>query len=151
MIWCCRSCRADHSCSPDLIPVPGTPYAMEWTKRKERSKSSSCHSFWPKAEVRFAIYFQSIFDYKRLAFHCHSCGSGCCCGIGLVPGPGTFVCFRHINKYCNSFKKLNECLVPHHHPQKKDWPLFRIEQFVDLCLFCVTYFNNYSGFIKMRL
>lgn len=24
--------------------------------------------------------------------HCHCSGSGCCCGVDLIPGPGTFIC-----------------------------------------------------------
>ena len=32
--------------------------------------------------------------------HCHGCGSGCCCGMGLTPGQGTFACPRHSQKNC---------------------------------------------------
>ena len=27
-IWCCCSCSIGHNCSLDLIPGPGTPYAI---------------------------------------------------------------------------------------------------------------------------
>ena len=27
-------------------------------------------------------------------WHCHCCGSGCCCGVGLIPDLGTFSCHR---------------------------------------------------------
>ena len=41
-IWCCRSCSLGHSCRLDLIPGPGTPYALGGgggkKKRKEKIK-----------------------------------------------------------------------------------------------------------------
>ena len=33
---------------------------------------------------------------SRLRFQCcHSCGLGCCCSMGLIPGLGTSTCHRH--------------------------------------------------------
>ena len=33
--------------------------------------------------------------------HCHYCGSGYCCGGGLIPGLGTSACCRHDQKEKN--------------------------------------------------
>ena len=32
-IWCCSSCSWDHDCSSDVIPGPGTPYAVGRPKK----------------------------------------------------------------------------------------------------------------------
>ena len=32
---------------------------------------------------------------------CHRCGSGHCCGMGLIPDPGTSACLRRSKKYMN--------------------------------------------------
>lgn len=34
-IWCCHSCSLGGSCSLNLIPGLGTPYATWWPKKKE--------------------------------------------------------------------------------------------------------------------
>ena len=36
-----RCCSLGPNCGSDLIPGPGTPYAMEWPKRKKRKKQTS--------------------------------------------------------------------------------------------------------------
>ena len=36
---------------------------------------------------------------------CHCCGSGYCCGIVLIPGPGTSTCLRGGQKKENKRKK----------------------------------------------
>ena len=33
---CCHRCGIGHNCGWDLIPGPGTPYAMGWPKRKKK-------------------------------------------------------------------------------------------------------------------
>ena len=41
-IWHCRSCSISLNCSLNLIPGPGTPYAVGWSKtKKERRKNTS--------------------------------------------------------------------------------------------------------------
>ena len=34
--WHCYNCGIFHNCSMDLIPGPGTPYAMGWTKKEKK-------------------------------------------------------------------------------------------------------------------
>ena len=36
----CCSCDIGHNCGSDLIPGLGTPYAMEWPKKKKKKKKA---------------------------------------------------------------------------------------------------------------
>ena len=38
-------------------------------------------------------------------WHCHYCGSGCCCGTGSIHGPRTSVCCRNGKKKKKKKKK----------------------------------------------
>ena len=45
-----------------------------------------------------AIFFKDMIRvvpmwFSRLRiWHCHCSGSGCCCGVGSIPGPGIYAC-----------------------------------------------------------
>ena len=44
---------------------------------------------WPELRKYFRI---SLVDLQAMTHCCHCCGSGCCCDVGLIPGPGTSTC-----------------------------------------------------------
>ena len=47
-IWHCHNCGVDYNCSSDLIPGPGTPYAMGQLKKKEKKNElqPKLHTFY---------------------------------------------------------------------------------------------------------
>ena len=52
--------------------------------------------------------------------HCHCSSTGCCCGVGSVPGLGTFACCGYSQKQTNKQTKQNKkpcsvwpCTSPH--------------------------------------
>ena len=44
-------------------------------------------------------------------WHCHYSGSDHCCGVGLIPGLGTFACHGHGQKKKKLNKKI-KCHIP---------------------------------------
>ena len=38
-IQCCHSCVLVHDCGLDLIPGPGSPYAMGWPKKEKKNNN----------------------------------------------------------------------------------------------------------------
>ena len=50
--------------------------------------------------ARFRCLTVNPFEGVPLRNQCYHCsGSGCCCGTGSVPGPGTSTCHEHSQKY----------------------------------------------------
>ena len=37
-IWHCHGCSVDSNCSLELIPGPGTPYALGWPKKEKKGR-----------------------------------------------------------------------------------------------------------------
>ena len=55
----CCSCGVGHNCGSDLIPGPGTPYAMEKEKKKEEEKKMARKGKKKDKELNIFIYKRS--------------------------------------------------------------------------------------------
>ena len=61
---------------------------------KPRSRLSSCCNSCPSFGVPW-------WPSRLRVWHRHCCSLGCCCGVGLIPDPGTFMCYGHSQKNKN--------------------------------------------------
>ena len=50
--------------------------------------------------------------FRRLRTHCHCCGSGYSCGVGLIPGLETSACHEHGKKKKTKNKKQQQLEFP---------------------------------------
>jgi len=57
---------------------------MSWISQKDRSKNT-----WGGVPM----WLRAL-----RTWHCHCSGSGCCCGVGSIPHPGTSTCCRGSQK-----------------------------------------------------
>ena len=70
---------------------------LEWRKslKEKRIDPLGCAQLWIPEQNAMGIPWW----LSRLRTQCcYCCGSGCCCGVGLIPGPGTSLCCRCIQK-----------------------------------------------------
>ena len=61
MMWCCHSCSVGYNCDLDLIPGPGTPYAVGWPKEKREKKKKKRRCIWllkQKKQKNLDAYFK---------------------------------------------------------------------------------------------
>ena len=85
--------------------------------KKPPSRSIGQQTTWIK--FYFCISLKTQRDGVPLCFcglriqHYHSCGLGCCCGTGLIPGLGTSTCHGVAKKeFKKNFFKRDICGVP---------------------------------------
>ena len=94
----CTVCREPakhqrHQISRDGALCPGQTHSTKVTLTPSVSSRKRNHKpyRWPEAESRSSHQPCGFkFTAQRLRIqHCHCSGLGYCCGIGLIPGPGT--------------------------------------------------------------
>ena len=76
--------------------VPGNPGGPRGPGSPDgpRDPGGPC---WKRQSIKYKTIgsFLNLWCNRLRIRHCRSCGTGCDCSMGLIPGPGTFTCHGH--------------------------------------------------------